>query len=262
MKYTFSLTSGGPTAEQLRAEREFRASMDAAQMAPLKRNITLPFESSSFFCPGVVQREFIVVGRGDSVNGRAITHLATEHVSSCCVLVLHSDGDQPVTGLAHLDWKTDILRTIGAMLAEFPVKPSRADFYSSAFHQRVFDTLITTVNPDIERAKRAVQKLDSDRWNVVVSASTMLFDHFIPVTQIKLDAPSATFIAQVDNGLIWAGEEPPGAIFHHRDINAVLGRFFGSGQDSKVAPAVNPYAELIKKAGLAMPASLLVLKNQ
>ncbi len=260
IKYSFSLTNAA-NEKHLRAQKEFKDSLDAAQTAPLKCHSSLPFDAPTFFCPGIVQREFVVAELGDCIDGRRVTHLATQHVSSCNVLVLHADGDVPVTGLAHFDGNTNFPETIDAMLAEFPVRPSRAEIYSSGFHQALFDRLITDVSTDVERAKKVVKKMDDDRWNDVLILATVLFDRYIPVNQIKLDAPHSTFIVDVEGGVIWGGKEPPQSIFHHRDTDSVLADFFGSGQQRMHKPAVNPYGQLMQKARPAV-AQVLAPKNQ
>ena len=205
-----------------------------------------PWNKPDYFCPGVLQREYMVAAKGDCVLGMPVTHIATTHVSSCLTIVLHGNKKTPVTGLMHLDDKTDILQSIETTLSEFPYRPNTAQIVSRDFREGVL-SMIKDWPGGIEKAKSAVNEMWNARLQRTQEIAIYLAAKGIDLQSAFLESPHTTFIADISTGRIWAGNEPAGAIWHYNNPDETLAQFYGSQQHTRHGIATNPYKNMMDR---------------
>ncbi len=225
-------------------DQAFMAGLSKAFNTPTKTFYGQPWKDEGYFCPGVLQREYIVAGQNYALMGRPISHIATVFVSSCLTIVAHAPGVSPVTGLLHLDENTDIDRSLDLMFAQFTSPPKTVQIVSRDFRDGLMQ-MISNWPGGPEKARMAIEDLWNARLNRVQEVAASLYQRGITLESVSLESPHTTFIADVKSGRIWSGEEPEGSIWYCGDAQRTLEEFYAAGKNRVIGPAANPYDGVI-----------------
>ena len=210
---------------------------------------------AGFFAPVVLQREYAVARRGDTVSDRRVSHLGTEFVSSCLVLVLYDPAGREA-GIAHLDDAADAPATVKAMRQEFQGRPGFAviagtDYLNNVPHLKMLFTALTGRAPaSLDELEPLRQHSNHARNLRIMDVTTALWREDIPLYAINLTGKADIFMVDLDNGGIACAEVEHPAVWYPENRDTAMARFHceRSGFCNAVpSPARNPYLGMMRR---------------